>query len=87
MPAAKLTARDLAERIGTDPKKLRTYLREHNTAKDIETGRYAFTAAQAKKIQADFPDWETKRLRVTDDVPTPDDEVVEWRMLPEEEAK
>ena len=62
-PKAPLTAKDLADQIGIDAKALRVYLRATSTPKDEETGRYAFTAAQAKKHVAAYPQWADDRRR------------------------
>lgn len=60
---AKTTAKDLADQLGIDAKALRVYLRANAVAKDAETGRYAFTAAQTKKHVAAYPKWADDRRR------------------------
>lgn len=60
-PASKLTASQVAEQIGTDPKTFRVYLRATHTPKDAETGRYAFTKAQAKSHEKKFATWQAER--------------------------
>lgn len=60
-PASKLTASQVAEQIGTDPKTFRVYLRANAVEKDAETGRYAFTKAQAKSHEKKFTAWQAER--------------------------
>ncbi|BDT88657.1 hypothetical protein [Nocardia cyriacigeorgica] len=68
----KLSTTELATEMGIEPKRLRVYLRDCGIPKDPETGRYAFTPAQVKKITEDYFDWETKRMPAP--APTPDND-------------
>jgi hypothetical protein len=60
MPAADITAKDLAVEAGTDPKTMRKFLRSHLDAtersdeKPGQGGRYAFTRKEANKLLKAF---------------------------------
>ncbi|MCF8606027.1 hypothetical protein L5I01_21990 [Gordonia sp. HY442] len=68
-PKAPLTAREVAERLDTDPKTFRVFLRATGVAKDEETGRYVFKASEVAKLTKAFTLWaeERKAKKVEDD--------------------
>lgn len=55
-----LTTKAIAERLGTDPKTLRVFLRA--TSKGVGSGsRYAFTAKDVAPLKAKFTKWTAER--------------------------
>lgn len=58
MPNANITAKQLAQAVGTDAKTLRRFLRSYLRENDLETpgqgGRYAFTKREAKGLAVAF---------------------------------
>lgn len=58
-----LTAREVADAIGTEPKTLRMFLRSNASgyAAAGAGGRYTFTAADVPKIKAKFATWQKER--------------------------
>lgn len=60
-PSSPLTTKDVAEKIGTDAKTFRVYLRSAGIGKDEATGRYAFTTKDVAKLKKDFTAWQKAR--------------------------
>ncbi|WP_407559290.1 hypothetical protein [Mycobacterium paraintracellulare] len=55
-----LTTKAVAERLGTDPKTLRVFLRA--TSQGVGSGsRYAFTAKDVPTLKAKFTKWTAER--------------------------
>jgi hypothetical protein len=59
-PANELTTRDMAERLGTDPKTLRMFLRASSLGVGSGT-RYSFVAKDVAPLKAKFTKWLTER--------------------------
>lgn len=60
-PKAPLTAREVAERLDTDPKTFRVFLRANAIPKSDETGRYEFRAGDVAKLKKQFTAWTEHR--------------------------
>lgn len=67
-----LSTREVAEKVGTDPKTLRVFLRA--TSQGVGSGkRYALPAKEVAKVKKEFATWEAERqaareaARATDD--------------------
>lgn len=59
-PTPALTTREVADKIGTDPKTLRVFLRA--TSQGVGSGsRYAFTAKDVPALKAKFTKWTKDR--------------------------
>ncbi len=59
---ATLTTREVADKVGTDPKTLRMFLRASNDYEAVGSGsRYAFTAKDVAPMKARFAKWEKER--------------------------
>ncbi|MEB3032283.1 hypothetical protein [[Mycobacterium] nativiensis] len=59
-PTPALTTREVAEKIGTDPKTLRVFLRA--TSEGVGSGsRYSFTAKDVAPLKAKFTKWLAER--------------------------
>ncbi len=59
-PTPVLTTREVAEKIGTDPKTLRVFLRA--ASQGVGSGRrYAFTAKDVAPLKAKFAAWLAER--------------------------
>lgn len=62
--SGKLSARDLAEKIGTDPKTLRRFLRENDSFRNPGSGgRYQFTIKEAASVEKAFNAWRVNSPR------------------------
>lgn len=62
--SGKLSARELAERIGTDPKTLRRFLRENDSFRNPGSGgRYEFTEKEAQSAERAFKVWRANSPR------------------------
>lgn len=60
MTETALTTRDVAERLGTDPRTLRVFLRA--TSQGVGSGaRYAFTTKDVAPMKAKFAKWVAER--------------------------
>ncbi len=66
-----LSAKDLADKLGTDPKTLRVFLRADGTYKPVTAsggrGRYAFSPGDVAKIRPLFKKWVADRTAKTKD--------------------
>lgn len=60
-PKAPLSAKEVAERLDTDPKTLRVFLRANAIPKSEESGRYEFKAADVAKLKKQFTAWTERR--------------------------
>jgi len=61
-PTPAMTTREVAEKIGTDPKTLRVFLR--SMSQGVGSGsRYAFTAKDVAPLKAKFTTWLAERER------------------------
>lgn len=59
---ATLTTREVAEKVGTDPKTLRVFLRASKDYEAVGSGsRYAFTAKDVAPMKAKFTAWVADR--------------------------
>lgn len=59
---ATLTTREVAEKVGTDPKTLRVFLRASKDYEAVGSGsRYAFTAKDVAPMKAKFAKWADER--------------------------
>ncbi|MGW4632513.1 hypothetical protein [Nocardia sp. NPDC004415] len=56
-----LSAKDVAEKLGTDAKTLRVFLRSASIPKDEATNRYAFTTKDVPKLKKQFNEWRDAR--------------------------
>lgn len=57
-PTPTLSTRDVAEKVGTDPKTLRVFLRASEDYKAVGSGaRYAFIAKDMPTLKARFTKW------------------------------
>lgn len=66
-PDNTLTTKAIAEKIGTDPKTLRVFLRA--TSEGVGSGsRYAFTSKDIAPLKAKFTKWLTEREAKKDTV-------------------
>lgn len=58
----ELTAPQLAQQIGTDPKTLRRFLRENDSYRNPGSGkRYSFTKSEAASVERAFKNWISSR--------------------------
>lgn len=61
-PTPALTTREVANKIGTDPKALRSFLRTSSDYEAMGSGsRYAFTAEDIAPMKAKFTAWLAQR--------------------------
>jgi hypothetical protein len=61
-PTPVLTTKDVAEKVGTDPKALRVFLRASDDYKAAGSGsRYSFTAKDVAPLKAKFTKWPAER--------------------------
>lgn len=59
---ATLTTREVAEKVGTDPKTLRVFLRASKDYEAVGSGsRYSFTAKDIAPMKAKFAKWVDER--------------------------
>lgn len=59
---ATLTTREVADKVGTDPKTLRMFLRASNDYEAVGSGsRYSFTAKDVAPMKAKFTKWAAER--------------------------
>lgn len=59
---ATLTTREVADKVGTDPKTLRVFLRASKDYEAVGSGsRYAFTAKDVAPMKARFAKWLAER--------------------------
>lgn len=64
--AAKLSARQAAEQIGTDAKTLRRFLRENDSYTNVGSGgRYSFTQREVTSMAKAFASWNVDRPKKT----------------------
>ncbi|WP_194786709.1 hypothetical protein [Mycobacteroides abscessus] len=59
-PTTALNTKDVAEKLGTDAKTLRVFLRSITYAKNGE-GRYSFTAKEVTMLKTRFTKWVSER--------------------------
>lgn len=60
--AAELSTKDVAEKVGTDPKTLRVFLRASKDYNAVGSGaRYSFTAKDIPTMKTRFNKWEKER--------------------------
>ncbi|WJR33382.1 hypothetical protein P3F83_23525 [Mycobacteroides immunogenum] len=59
-PTTALSAKDVAEKLGTDAKTLRVFLRSITYTKNDE-GRYSFTPKDVATLKTRFPKWVADR--------------------------
>lgn len=61
-PAAPITTREAADKVGTDPKTLRVFLRASTDYEAVGSGsRYSFTAKDIPTLKSRFNKWEKER--------------------------
>ncbi|GJN97020.1 hypothetical protein NJB18091_23830 [Mycobacterium marinum] len=74
-----LTTRQVADKIGTDPKTLRTFLRASNDYEAVGSGsRYEFTNKDVAPMKTRFAKWEKERAAT---------KAAKAELLPDDEAK
>jgi hypothetical protein len=61
-PTPALTTREVADKIGTDPKTLRSFLRASSDYEAVGSGsRYGFTAKDVPALKTKFTKWTKDR--------------------------
>ncbi|WP_124712548.1 hypothetical protein [Mycolicibacterium nivoides] len=61
-PAPALSTKDVADKVGTDPKTLRIFLRASDDYEAVGSGsRYSFTAKDVPTLKTRFNKWQAER--------------------------
>ncbi|MEV0851484.1 hypothetical protein [Nocardia fluminea] len=69
-----LSAKDVADKLDTDAKTLRVFLRAASIPKDEATNRYVFTAKDLPKLKKQFKEWREARIATTANHPMQNEE-------------
>lgn len=65
-----LSAKDVAEKLDTDAKTFRVFLRAASIPKDETTNRYVFSAKDLPKLKKQFNEWRAARTAAKEEPAT-----------------